>query len=49
MKKLKLDVEELAVEQFKTEAAEDEGQGEGTVQAYESKWWSGCNVSTCYC
>lgn len=42
MKKLKLDVEELAVEQFPTEAA--------FVQAEnETKWWSGCNVGTCYC
>lgn len=43
MKKLKLDVEDLAVDQFPTE-------GTPFVQADESsKWWSGCNVHTCYC
>lgn len=43
MKKLKLNVEELAVDQFPTE-------GTSFVQADESsKWWSGCNVHTCYC
>lgn len=42
MKKLTLNVEELAVEQFATEVA--------IVQAeMETKWWSGCNVGTCYC
>lgn len=43
MKKLKLNVDELAVDQFPTE-------GTPLVQADESsKWWSGCNVHTCYC
>lgn len=42
MKKLTLDVETLTVEQFPTEAA--------VVSAEEeTKWWSGCNVGTCYC
>lgn len=42
MQKLKLNVEELAVEQFTTEVAivQDE---------METKWYSGCNVHTCYC
>lgn len=44
MKKLKLNVEELAVDQFPTEA------GVSLVQADDSsKWWSGCNIHTCYC
>lgn len=48
MKKLQLNVEELAVEQFSTEAAVQ--QQEGTVQAHDAtKEWSGCNVHTCYC
>lgn len=42
MKKLTLNVEELTVEQFPTEAAVV-ADGEAT------KWWSGCNVHTCYC
>lgn len=42
MKKLTLNVEELTVEQFPTEAT--------VMQADEAtKWWSGCNVHTCYC
>ncbi|HEY0017684.1 MAG TPA: hypothetical protein VGC13_15335 [Longimicrobium sp.] len=45
MKKLSLNVEELAVEQFATEDAR-----KGTAEAFESsKWWSGCNIGTCYC
>jgi hypothetical protein len=48
MKKLTLNVEELAVEQFSTEASAE--QAKGTVEAHEaSKWWSGCNIHTCYC
>ncbi len=48
MKKLKLNVEELTVEQFTTEVPEDEGAG--SVQAYvATNWWSGCPVHTCYC
>ncbi|HEX6039308.1 hypothetical protein [Longimicrobium sp.] len=44
MKKLQLNVEELAVEQFATAAADERKQG------YEaSKEWSGCNIFTCYC
>lgn len=42
MKKLTLNVEELEVEQFST--------GPALIEADEStKWWSGCNVGTCYC
>lgn len=48
MKKLSLNVEELAVDQFATSEAEK--QPAGTVEAHDSsKWWSGCNVGTCYC
>ena len=49
MKKLKLAVEELAVEQFQTESSEE--QAAGTVQAHDASfWWSGCaNVHTCLC
>ena len=52
MKKLRLDVEELAVESFRTEAGE--GEGRGTVRGRE--WWAaaepvagvgGTDVSTC--
>lgn len=50
MKKLRLEVEELAVEQFSTETVKE--QDKGTVQAHEeaSYGWSGCaNVHTCLC
>ena len=50
MKKLRLDVEELAVEQFSTEAVQE--QGPGTVRGRDdesSKPWTGCNIHTCYC
>lgn len=49
MKKLKLDVEQLAVEQFATVA--DEAEHTGTVLAHEASfWWSGCaQVHTCLC
>jgi hypothetical protein len=47
MQKLQLNVEELAVEQFATQAADTR---EGTVHAHDaSKEWSGCNIFTCYC
>lgn len=42
MKKLTLNVEELAVEQFPTEVAI-------LPEESETKWYSGCNVHTCYC
>lgn len=49
MKKLKLDLEELAVEQFSAEVSTEE-QGPGSVQGYDaSKWWSGCGAYTCLC
>lgn len=49
MKKVKLDLEQLAVEQFSTETPQEEHAG--TVQAHDaSYWWSGCaNVHTCLC
>ena len=48
MKKLTLNVEALAVEQFSTETVAQKEAG--TVQGHEaSKEGSGCNIFTCYC
>lgn len=48
MEKLKLNVEDLTVEQFSTETSGK--QGAGTVEGYDSThWYSGCPVRTCYC
>lgn len=43
MKKLKLNMDELTVVQFPTEGTPLLQDAEAT------KWWSGCNVHTCYC
>lgn len=48
MKKLTLNVEELAVDQFATEAVSQERVWKADA-AEATKWWSGCPVHTCYC
>lgn len=49
MKKLTLDLDALVVEEFSTDASQDEARG--TVEAHDASfWWSGCaNVHTCLC
>lgn len=50
MKKLRLNVEELAVEQFSTESHQEQGPGAANGRDDESsKPWTGCNIHTCYC
>lgn len=49
MKKLRLDVDSLAVEQFATDAADEKGAAPAPMLE-ATKWWSGCPaVHTCLC